>query len=490
MYPPAEPAKRRITRSKAAFQNPKSKSQTLPKKQSQKQSQKRLKQLSPIVPNVWVTPADAYGSLNVLPAELRLMIFDYLTPEELKIFTSCSKHYYSVYLPLRFQNLTVALNSSSAEFFQTGVGEYIQSVRFGRTEDKRDYSVLSGWLQVNKKNFRRTRNADDIFSDLRAATEALKYFPNLRKLSIKYEIPGSAENNAYLAVLKNVPYNLETLEFQIIRFREKAADQCYKRSRELYDLLYSKLSAANQKFLGKKRIPDDDIDKLVISNSPKLPNLKTFKLSANCLANPMLYSQSNYFRRTGFYYLPLLATPQVENLCIETTDTAQTFNTYGFIDEDLDDSIELNPKLLEAFSRITNLELTAYFPPIQEDFARLIERFPNLKRLDTQLFPSFDVELDWSLNTYADLVKLKGLQDITLPWLRDRNGDITLKSMELMCRDWRNNGLSELSSVRLRKKLLYQEDWRFPNWAALSDNSIVLRRTENNVWEGNMEGTA
>ncbi|KAF3181044.1 hypothetical protein TWF751_010252 [Orbilia oligospora] len=96
MYPPAEPAKRRITRSKAAAQNPKPKSQNKPEKQSQKQPRK---QLSPIVPKVWATPADAYGSLNVLPAELKLMIFDYLTPEELKIFTSSSKHYYIVYLP-------------------------------------------------------------------------------------------------------------------------------------------------------------------------------------------------------------------------------------------------------------------------------------------------------------------------------------------------------------------------------------------------------
>ncbi|KAK6497998.1 hypothetical protein TWF506_004242 [Arthrobotrys conoides] len=481
MASPAKTPKRKTaarSKTKAAQTRP-AKPQTRPKKPLHSE----LHQTT----NAWANPANAYGSLNVLPAELKLMIFEYLTPDELKNFTSSSKYYYSLYLPLRYRNLTVALNPESANAFQTGFGEYIQSLRFGRVGDKKNSDVLLGWVQGQKRNFRRTRDVDDIFSDLRAATEALKYFPNLRKLYITYEIPGSAENNAYIAVLKSIPCDLETLEFQIIRFREKAADQCYKKSKELYDIMYSKLSDANQRFLGKRRIPDQDIDKLVISKSPKLPNLKTFKISANCLANPMLYPQSDYFRRTGFYYLLLLAAPRVDVLRIETTDTAQIFNTYGFTDEDLDDSIELHPKLLETFSRISNLELTAYYPPIKEDFARLVERFSNLKRLCVQLFPSFDVEFDWSLDTYADLVKLKGLQDITLPWLRDHTGDINLESVELMCRDWRSNGLSDLNSVKLSKNLFYPDQWPFSNWSTFSNTAIVLQKLEQNVWKSKYE---
>ncbi|KAK6527200.1 hypothetical protein TWF281_010390 [Arthrobotrys megalospora] len=329
--------------------------------------------------------------------------------------------------------------------------------------------------------------------------EALTRFPNLRELCIYYAIPSVAENNTYFAVLKRIAHHgnfehLEHLDFQIIKFPESDEKKEKPEPSELYKELYSKLSPLNQQFLGPK-IPDDKMEQLVRSNLPELPNLTSFKTSSNCISGPMVHPQSPYYQRTGFYYLPITeqVAPQVETLCIETTDNAALYDTYEFPNEFSDLPVDTSPPetpgLLQpgGFPRITNLELKTCNLPDKHDLQRLVERFPNLQRLSINLFrnsthinlhqyllnssrytlPVTKAPVCWwdstraypifiplvaAIRGYLSIRELQHLRELELPWPRSdaSAGAVASSILQDLFSEWLETGTPNLEKATFR----------------------------------------
>ncbi|KAK6345804.1 hypothetical protein TWF730_010147 [Orbilia blumenaviensis] len=287
---------------------------------------------------------------------------------------------------------------------------------------------------------------------------ALSLFPNLRNISISYRIPSAAENNTYVAIFNElcrrptICNGLEYLQIEAVKVPEIDPRGCYEQANELYEKLYSKLSAVNQEFLGKK-VTNDKVGELLREKlrTQGFPLLKKAKISANCITGVMEDPKSAYMKRSAFYYIPLAFAPQLETLHVETTDSCPIFDTYGFTEKDNSkgrSKSDLDPDVLDVFSRIQDLSLTMYTPPEQKGIQRLVQRFPSLMNLNVRMFNDRACDgYEHNRFPYTAIKKLMNMRNLVLPWPRSKNGSFASSRLQSAITSWRKAGMTSLERV-------------------------------------------
>ncbi|KAK6511101.1 hypothetical protein TWF481_000023 [Arthrobotrys musiformis] len=417
------------------------------------------KRPKPTLEDIETTPVSPNGDIfSFCPAEIKLQIFNLLEKDEVTNLSRCSRSFYAFSWGLRIKS--VILDAKSVLLFQKGgLGEHgchsIRSVRLGK---KRRWSKNAAKLgsYFCGGNF----DTNGALDQVRAA---LSLFPNLQKLSLSYQIPSAAENNAYVAIFNEISRhpklgsNLEYLEIEAVKIPETDPRGCYQRADELYEKLYSELSVENRKFLGSK-VADNEIGRILREKMEVqgFPVLKKAKISANCIAGLMADPRCAYMRKTGFYYIPLLFAPQLRTLNIETTDSFHVFDTYGFTERDNlkgRSKADFEVGLLDVFAKITKLSLTTYNSPKPKDVQRLAQRFPDVRDLKIKMFNNRPCD-GYSKNriSYTSIKDMKHLKTLSLPWPRGNGGSFDLAKLQGQIKCWRKAGLNSLERVEFLGK--------------------------------------
>ncbi|KAK6362634.1 hypothetical protein TWF730_000089 [Orbilia blumenaviensis] len=394
-----------------------------------------------------------FNPFDIFPAELNLLIIERLGKRDLYNLSRCSRLCYVLCFPLRWLNSgTIVLTPQSTKLFKNGglcehLRSSIRSINFNR-----DWS----WSKAaTDPKFRRQvaeqhgRDIEQIVTELRTKVEILRFFPNIQELSISYIIPPALENNIYAAVIDTIagPSLCNTLDFLELQIYK---DDDFGRFQP-YETIVSTLSPENQDFLGE-HIPDDKIDALIREKITEFPGLAGAHISVNGLCTPLVNSKTRSWEGSTFYYIPLTAAPNLQNLWIETKDESR--DSYKKNTETIDEARYPDPSVLHCFSSVTELQIVESGILSKEKIDSLAERFPNLVTLDiSQIEPSRrDDDDSWTdseqEHRYDGISALKCLADLSIVWPAYKNsGSIPPDQLLEWIYRWIKNGLNDLEAV-------------------------------------------
>ncbi|KAK6361537.1 hypothetical protein TWF730_005257 [Orbilia blumenaviensis] len=388
---------------------------------------------------------------DILPNEIIITIVEHMQVRDRNSFSRCSTLCYRLSFPLR---RSLVLTPDSIEKFQDGgvcqhLRSLIQSIRFGDSWVK-DISQMPRANEIDD-TFRNIEiDFDSLVTKIRVFTQALKLFPNAQELYISYMAPYNCEFNIYTAILRGmigqpICNTLQRLEIQITRERNIrklthywcATDWIPPEDPSYMDF-YSKLSPANQEFLGKEQ-NNFTINKAMSEIVPKLPALTEARVVAHNLPMPMESFEASRFEKTAFYYLPLAFAPKFDKLRIETEQCQdQGYQGKGRFDYRC---------LSDAFAQIKDLKIINSHLE-KGDLRSLVRCFPQLRRLDLQTIKRNPVFL--TIEDYVLLRKLRNLEYTRLPWsCPRRSGSIPAEVMKKWVNGMVDNGLDRLQTVEL-----------------------------------------
>ncbi|KAK6536717.1 hypothetical protein TWF281_000937 [Arthrobotrys megalospora] len=276
---------------------------------------------------------------------------------------------------------------------------------------------------------------------MEALNSALQLFPNARNLYISYETPTAAQYNIYAAILSNLSPSL-------CNVLQRLDIQVYRRIGLQYDVLYSKLSAENQRFLGEV-IPYAKVEEFLQSITPKLPALISFGITSD-IPNPLEIGKR--FETSVFYYIPILSAPKLENLRVRAGGRYNGLNDFFRVHQlKPNGPSDLDVKLFDRFAQLKSLKFTIFRSLFQSDIKNLWQRCPNLEVLEITPFDENRAQYYESRydNIYEDIGQLKRLTEFVLPWPDfGRQGFENPKTLEKWVMGWLKSGMDNLRVAR------------------------------------------
>ncbi|EPS38425.1 hypothetical protein H072_7823 [Dactylellina haptotyla CBS 200.50] len=264
-------------------------------------------------------------------------------------------------------------------FESNGLGErykdFVRSVRF---EDPANWIPKLRELAENGL-WEMGYDIAEIVDSLRWQTTAISIFPNITKLTISYKIPAGLEANAFIAVLSrisNLPFYRNLKELDVSICKRSISVEAYERN--TYESLYQGFVPDAQDFLGPEILQALATDYLRQKlRLPLLPSLRRATISVNGISIPSGEDRVWPVECSSFYYYPLTLAPKLEELRVESTD-----------------------------------DLTG-----RPAITRIVERYPNLKRLELGLFKKEKIRQGLNREApYECLGRLKKLEEVILPW--------------------------------------------------------------------------
>ncbi|KAF3214527.1 hypothetical protein TWF106_005648 [Orbilia oligospora] len=420
-----------------------------------------------------------YRPFNGLPPEVAICIFKCIPKEDLRNFARCSKWLYNGSFPYRFN--TVILNPDAGEgatqnfdrplpsflwedgLFYAETRKRITAVSFEKTYSWRDHIIC-----LRTRFCGRRLLPDNVFTRLCNNLATLKHFPSLQRLHISYEIPSAAENNVFLAILNGINEHgskfresLEILDIMVFKTFESPGemrDGDPAKENERYERMYSALSPANQEFLGKK-IPDEEMGKLVRSKISALPQLMMAEISVNGVPWPFTSKRFHRIKRLEFYFIPFELSPLLRYLTLNTAAPSSMFTTYNILKvqdphetkgswEIGPQDSNISPSKTLSISDFTGLMTTIYADRKLAKFEEwVLQRFPKLVCLYICMAYNPATQYHILPQSFDILMQLKDLRIMTLPWPRSPAVILNPGGLASMVRKWKVSGMRKIEMV-------------------------------------------
>ncbi|KAK6330841.1 hypothetical protein TWF718_003039 [Orbilia javanica] len=393
-------------------------------------------------------------SLTTLPTELKLEIINALVEKQedhwehiftmretctapaLKNFSHCSREFYRLCFKSRFVPDKKIVLGGSAHGNLTGEKIFGE----GRLLEGQGGDVKTINLTTSPKPGSGSDTPTELesaFSRLRRGVQSLALFPKTDHLKITYKTPRVLERNTFLVILKHLALikNYKSIKFYISVTYERTNEKSYEE-------VFRDLSRENQEFLGE-RICDDGVYAWVKENIPDLefPKANWIHVSVNLVDRLQPRVNKSPFEdikdakqseekaeEERFYHLLFTSAPQMDALGIGTIDEISNSDRRFppiFHPPPIPSTVVLYTTPSDiVFQHLKRLTIKTDNPKIAYDIKTFVRVFPNLTSLEIIPERGSLCRNGWGFDftIYQELTRLKHLEDIALPWPRDRLG--------------------------------------------------------------------
>ncbi|RVD90212.1 uncharacterized protein DFL_001187 [Arthrobotrys flagrans] len=253
---------------------------------------------------------------------------------------------------------------------------------------------------------------------LRTELQALPIFPNVKYLTIEYEIPSALERITFFAILKGLP------PLQSVKYLKLDIMIHYKLPNKRYQQVYPELSKNTKQFLGGE-IHSDMVEAYTMEHlpNPTFPILRELSLWVSRVGIAELDSGEPHLTEKGFYHLILMAAPETESFYLKTIDLRSRSNTHPIFEQFDQEAVVTGsapPDIICPKMNLLTIETDDH--RLACAFENVAKMFPNLTEFEIMLSDGTLHTNQWGFELYRGLMGLKQLENIVLPWPRDVSG--------------------------------------------------------------------